>query len=297
MLTCCIGIMAYNEEANIGRLLDALREQSLSSCTIKDIFIVASGCTDNTEAIVRKHMKDDNRIQLLVQKEREGKSSAINLFLSKADADVFLLISGDTVPEKRAVDSLVAPFYDSEVGMTGGRPVPVNTEKTFVGFAVNLLWRLHHRIAMENPKLGEFVAFRNTVKEIPADSAVDEASIESIVTKAGGRLSYVEDAVIYNKGPENIRDFLIQRSRIAAGHYHLSKTSGYRVSTTSGLNILRHLAKEMEWTPKKIIWTIGAVFMEIAGRAIGYYNFHIRKRNPFIWDIASSTKELKESAK
>jgi hypothetical protein len=28
------------------------------------------------------------------------------------------------------------------------------------------------------------------------------------------------------------------------------------------------------------------------GRLLGYYDLHIRKKNPFIWDIASSTKKL-----
>ena len=84
VLDCSIGIMAYNEEANIGRLLAALLDQKLSTCEIKEIFVVASGCEDRTEDIVRKYEQHDDRIKLLVQKKREGKASAINLFLQKA---------------------------------------------------------------------------------------------------------------------------------------------------------------------------------------------------------------------
>ena len=32
--------------------------------------------------------------------------------------------------------------------------------------------------------------------------------------------------------------------------------------------------------------------LEMIGRGLGYYDFHVRKKNPFIWDIASSTKKL-----
>ncbi len=49
MITCGIDIMAYNEEANIGQLSKALLKQSLSACSIKEIFVVASGCVDRTE--------------------------------------------------------------------------------------------------------------------------------------------------------------------------------------------------------------------------------------------------------
>jgi len=48
-----IGIMAYNEEANIGRLLARLLEQRTQKVKIEKILVVASGCTDRTEDIVR----------------------------------------------------------------------------------------------------------------------------------------------------------------------------------------------------------------------------------------------------
>ncbi len=289
--------MAYNEEANIGKLLDALIQQKRSACTINEIVVVASGCTDRTEDIVREHMGLDERVKLLVQKTREGKASAINLFLSRASGDVFVLESGDTIPEAETIDKLVSPFLDREIGMTGGHPVPVNSDDTFIGFAVNLLWKLHHKIALERPKLGELVAFRNIVKEIPGDTAVDEASIEAIIIGEGYRLKYVGDAVVYNKGPENIKDFLKQRRRIAAGYLYVQQTRDYSVSTTSWKHILAPLLKEMKFGAREVLWTIGTVTLEVIGRILGYYDFYIRKRNPVVWDIAASTKEVKGNSR
>ncbi|MEZ4516212.1 MAG: glycosyltransferase [Chloroflexota bacterium] len=51
---CSIGIMAYNEEANICRLLDRLLHQRLTTVEIAEIIVAASGCTDRTEDIVRE---------------------------------------------------------------------------------------------------------------------------------------------------------------------------------------------------------------------------------------------------
>ena len=88
MLTLSIGIMAYNEEANIGRLLSSLLGQSLAHAKLTEIFVVASGCTDRTEEIVNFYVQKDDRIKLVTQPRREGKASAINLFLSRASGDI-----------------------------------------------------------------------------------------------------------------------------------------------------------------------------------------------------------------
>jgi len=283
--------MAYNEEGNIGRLLEALLSQKMRHGIMKEIIVVASGCTDRTEDITREYGQKDSRIKLLIQKNREGKASAINYYLSQAKGDIIVLESGDTIPDTETIDRLIAPFEDPSVGMTGAHPVPVNDRDCFIGFVVHMMWGLHHKIALETPKLGELVASRNIVREIPHDSAVDEASIEAIIREAGLELRYCPAAIVQNKGPETIKDFLKQRRRIAAGHTHLAKEKGYVVSTTDPIRILKLLIQEHSWKPKETLWTIGGIGLEVIGRILGYYDYYIRKKNPYIWDIASTTKK------
>ncbi len=288
-----IGIMAYNEEAMIGSLLQAILQQNFHHGQLQEIFVVASGCTDNTEHIVRHYMQKDNRITLLIQPQREGKASAINLFLSKACGDILILESADTVPATGTLDKLIAPFQHPIVGMTGARPVPVNPKDSFIGFTVHLMWTLHHKIAMHNPKLGELVAFRSVVREIPADTAVDEASIEAIVKEQGYELRYVSEALVKNKGPENIRDFIKQRRRICAGHLNLHQEQQYDVSTRDPMKIVNVLIPELSCNPKEMVWIAGAILLEVTGRLLGFYDFYLKKKNPYIWEIARSTKKWK----
>ena len=285
-----VGVMAYNEEANIGRLLQSILCQSFTHCSFNEILVVASGCTDKTEEIVRDFMEDDRRIQLLVQSRRQGKASAINLFLSKASGNILLLESADTIPDKDAFEKLVAPFQNPHIGMTGAHPIPVNSNDSFMGFTINLMWALHHRISLVTPKLGELVAFRDIVGEIPGDTPVDEAAIEAMITKAGYETAYVPDAVVRNKGPENVRDFMKQRRRIAAGHIHLLQKQRYRVSTLSPKSILKILIQGHSWGLRGTVWTLGAVLLETAGRALGAFDYYIRKKIPFIWEVSTSTK-------
>ena len=291
MFKISMGIMAYNEESNIGSLLQSVLNQEFNYGQLEEIFVVASGCTDRTEDIVRNFIKKDKRIKLLHQSQREGKASAINLFLSKAHGNILIMESGDTIPEKGVLDKLVAPFEDPNIGMTGAHPIPVNSKNNFIGFAVHFMWTLHHKIALDTPKLGELVAFRNCVKEISRETAVDEASIEAIVRKAGYELYYVPDAVVRNKGPENIKDFIKQRRRIAAGHKYLLHEEDHEVSTFDTKKILRLIIQEHYWDFRDTMWTLGAIGLEIVGRMLGYYDLYIKKKNPFIWDIATSTKD------
>jgi len=292
VLTASIGVMAYNEERNIGKLLDALVAQRLEGVEIREIVVVSSGSTDGTDAVVRARARDDGRIKLIQQDRREGKASAINMFLAEADADVFVLESGDTLPAVDCVEKLLAPFEDASVGMTGARPMPVDDPETFMGFVVHMLWRLHHRLALKSPKLGEMVAFRSFVREIPRESAVDEASIEAIVVARETDLRYVPEALVYNKGASSVRDFLKQRRRIYAGHLWLEREQEYKVSTKNVGGILSVLLEELEMRPRALLWTAGGVFLEFWGRMLGVFDYHVLKKNPYTWDIAESTKTL-----
>jgi len=245
---------------------------------------------------VQEMMHSDSRISLIVQERREGKASAINLFLQQAQSSVLVMVGADIIPEKNALEKLCAHFIDTTIGMAGARPVPVNDSDTFVGHAVHLLWRLHDRMARRSPKLGEVVAFRNVVPQIPNDTAVDEISIQAIIAKHQLKLVYEPEAVVYNKGPMTVRDFLKQRRRIHAGHLKVRSQEHYEASTMKTGSILQELivcAPYIMSTPKQAIWTLGTVAMEGLARMQGHYDV-LRKRSHHVWQAVASTKALED---
>lgn len=292
LVHCSIGVFAYNEAGNIIRLLDALSAQVLQEVAIDEIIVVSSASTDGTDELVKDYASSHPSVNLIQQARREGKSSAINLFLKAAKNDILVVISGDVVPEKHTIERLVAVFKDPKVGATGGRPVPVNDTKTFMGYSVHLLWRLHHRMALKAPKLGEMIAFRKLMEQIPADSAVDEASIEAIVRKHKLQLRYIPSAIIRNKGPENFRDFVKQRRRIQNGHLWLKAKHNYTVSSQNGSTLLTILKEEALESPFTIHKIIAVMAMEVWCRFLGSIDYYWHKKNPFAWEIARSTKDL-----
>jgi cellulose synthase/poly-beta-1,6-N-acetylglucosamine synthase-like glycosyltransferase len=293
-LHCCIGIMAFNEEANIGRLLDALLSQDTRTVTIDEILVVASGCTDQTEEIVLSYARRDRRVRLLHQAQREGKASAVNLLMRNSQSPVIVLESADTLPLPDTIEKLVTPMHDPQIGMTGGRPVPTNPSDKFMGYGAQLLWELHHQVSLRHPKMGELIAFRNIFQQIPIDSAVDEASIEPLIIGQGLRLHYVPEAIVRNRGPQTIRDFLKQRRRIFAGHLFVKDTVGYKVSTLNGFRIVSLFIRNFKWDWRYLIWGTGIGLLEIYARLLATYDYVIWKRRPYTWPVAETTKDLAE---
>ena len=291
---CSVGIMAHNEEANIGRTLRAVLEQQSLTTRIEEIIVVASGCTDRTIPLVEAIARQEPKVSLYVQEKREGKASAINLFLKQATSQVVVLLGADVIPEASALENLCAPFKDPGIGMVGGRPVPVNDPSTFMGHAIHLLWRLHDRVARVSPKLGEIIAFRNVISGIPTNSAVDEISIQALISQLGYRLLYEPACVIYNKGPLNIRDFLKQRRRIYAGHLKVRAQQNYEASTMRIGPIARQLLACRDFTmstPRQATWTLLTILLEAFARLQGYHDFW-RKHEHHIWQMVDSTKDL-----
>jgi poly-beta-1,6-N-acetyl-D-glucosamine synthase len=291
---CSIGIMAYNEEANIARTIHAVLAQEGPSIRLEEVIVVASGCTDRTVPIVTEITQQEPRVHIYVQEKREGKASAINLFLKKATSEVAVLIGADVIPEDSAIEQLCSPFLNPEIGMVGGRPVPVNDVSTFMGHSVHLLWRLHDRLARAHPKLGEVIAFRNVISGIPTNSAVDEISIQALISQLGYKLIYKPECVVYNKGPLTIRDFLKQRRRIYAGHLKVRSQQNYEASTMKISPILRQIIATRDFTmstPRQALWTLGTITLEGYARVQGQYDY-MRKKEHHIWQMVDSTKDL-----
>lgn len=292
-LRCSVGIMAYNEEATIADALSSILDQKAgdaSNWRLSEVIVVASGCVDGTVEIVRAIAERDPRVRLLAQERREGKASAINLFIASARSEVLLMVSADVVVKEDTLDALMCHFSDPQVGMVGGHPIPVNREGSFLGHAVHLQWRLHDQIARSSPKLGEIVGFRDVVPSIPLDTAVDEISIQALVTELGFRLVYEPEAVVYNRGPASVGDFLRQRRRIYAGHLRIRKQQAYAASTMRSWRILRALRGSGAFaTPRACAWSIGTIGLECVARALGRWDA-LRRRRLHVWEIAATTK-------
>jgi len=298
-IRCSVGITAHNEEANIGRLLEAMLNQRLDQVEISEIIVVASGCTDSTCDIVRGFATKEPRIKLLTQDEREGKVSAVNLFLKHAQEEICVLESGDTLPGEDSVENLVNIFRDPQLGMAGAHKVPVNVPDHVIGYLSHLRLTLEHSLCLEIPRLGEMIAFRKVFDQIPPDVAMDEAFVEALMIDRGLQVRYAPDAMVYNMGPETFSDFVRQRRRNYAGHLHLKHKYGYRVSSLDNVRVAR-LALGEAWAAisrtVRLLYILTALAaIEIYSRVLGSYDYYVKGDKHVVWDMAWTTKEVDEA--
>lgn len=291
-IRCSVGITAYNEEQNIANLLRALVSQDLVHVAITEIIVVASGCTDHTVEIVQSVTKEDPRIALYVQEKREGKTSAINVFLQHASENICVLQSADTLPRADSIEKLVRPFTDPRIGMTGAQKVVANAPDQLIGYFSHLRLKLEHSLCLEIPRLGELIAFRKVLDSIPRDVSMDEAFVEAIVIRRGLEVRYAPDSVVISVGPNTISDIVRQRRRNHAGHLHLRHKYGYRVSSLDTGRVLR-LAFEEVWNATRLV--SGLVILasiELYARALGSWDYYMRGRRHEVWDMATTTKKF-----
>lgn len=100
-----IGIMAYNEEKNIGAMLDSLSKQTVFASTHHSIsvHVVPNGCRDATteraeEALKMMRSKHPGAFFEVNEVAEAGKAGAWNHFVhrfSESDADALLLLDAD----------------------------------------------------------------------------------------------------------------------------------------------------------------------------------------------------------
>lgn len=293
-LSVAICVPAYNEGNNIKKILDALLSQVTKKIKINKIVVVSSGSTDDTDQIVKKYCKKYQRCLLIRQPSRMGKAAAINAFLKTVSEEVVVIESADTIPRSDTIEKLCAPLIkDKTIGMTGGAPIPVNDPNTFLGYIIHTWWWFHRHI----PRFGEIIAYRNILENISPKTAVDEAFIQAKLIQMGYKIVHVDSAIVRNKGPETLTDLIRQRRRIFNGHVRLYETEKVKINnmTKTSLKLLLFDYKIKSVT--QFFWFHGGLVIEVYARLLGAYDTYHKKINPYIWDTATSTKNLKKDIK
>ncbi len=284
-------VPTHNDGRNIGALLDRL----LAEPEVGEVIVVASACDDETVPTVLEAAEESSgRVRLYVEAERSGKAAAVNFGLGQATLPFAVVVSGDVMPRPGAMGHLVAALRAPGVGLAGGRPMPVNDEDTGIGHAVHLMWRLHHRLALHAPKLGEIIALRSEAIVSLPPTSVDEACFQAMLESIGWRSSYEPRAVVVNQGPCTVRDFVKQRRQIHAGHLWLRRHQHYTVPSLRPRLLLREMWNDLtddseRLRPSRLAWTVGTVGMEAGARVLARLDY-LRGRENHVWDMVKSTK-------
>jgi glycosyltransferase involved in cell wall biosynthesis len=224
-LTLTIGIAAYNEEANIGNIIKTLLNQSGHAFNLHKIIIVSDASTDQTNKIISSI--NDKRIELIVNKKREGQIFAQNLIFEKADTDAVILFEADVLPQgTNFISRLLKPYIqDNTIAYIQGN-VKAIEQNSFIGNIVKKQRDIYHKWTMRIERLrnnyasgrsGRFFA-KNLYRTLLWPKGVPEDSYVMLWCKKNNfKTSFVPNALCIYKCPQNFSDFFKARQKILLG--------------------------------------------------------------------------------
>lgn len=219
-------IPAHNEGEYIGNTLESVLEDPYPN---KEVVVVDDGSTDDTYV---KAMMYANRGDVkVVRRERASgaKARAVNYGFVFTKGEIIIIIDGDTVIERGAIEKIVAPMRkDADVIAVSGNVRVVNK--------VNLLTRLQAYEYLCSMELGRrwqsllsgllvipgaFGAFRREVVEslgrMHPDTITEDFDLTVMMQKVRKKIVFSPEAVAWTHVPESWRGWVRQRIRWAVG--------------------------------------------------------------------------------
>jgi cellulose synthase/poly-beta-1,6-N-acetylglucosamine synthase-like glycosyltransferase len=218
-------VPTYRERANIERRL-----ANLAACDYPrdrfEVVVVDSGSADGTAEAVEAFAaeNDETRVRLIVEKERSGKSGAINLGLRSCDSKLVVVTDANTSFEPDALRLVASNFADPSVGAATGYFVVTGADRALAN-EEKLFWRLRNQLRVleaavdSTPFLsGELCCFRRRLVEaLDEDSLADDMNVALKVRRQGYRVVVDWRARFSEPRTSALRELSETKSRRAAG--------------------------------------------------------------------------------
>ena len=235
------GIVAHNEERNVERAVRSLLDQNLpSGVRWKNLWIVASGCTDRTVEVANRLAEKDPRVRVITEPDRMGKAHALQEVFRRAEGDAVVLLNSDAQAEPGAVGELVRVGLAQPTPFAVmGRPVVLPGTQGPWTEALRSMWELHHNFHLELQREGGGTHLSDELllvslserPPLPAGIINDGSYIATWLAQHGGRRLYAPNARVMIEVPHRVRDHLRQRRRIKVGNEQVTSVLGAAPST------------------------------------------------------------------
>lgn len=222
--TVTVGIPAYNEEANIGYLLENILKQRRNNFVLKDILVVSDGSTDETASIVRRY--ESEGVRLLSDGTRKGKAQRVNQIFDAARgvSDAVVIFDADIVLVKDDVLENLVGAIRAGADLASSELLALRP-KTVIGRAIFASHELKRHMFAEW-KRGENVyachgvarAFSNRFFSVLRfkESVGEDAYSYFFAKQRGFRYVRVSTAAVCIRVPETVQDHEKQSRRFAA---------------------------------------------------------------------------------
>lgn len=295
-----IGIPAFNEEANIKKLLLALLNQKQTNYVIKEIIVVSDQSTDNT--IKEIQSVKSKKIIILQNRKRMGQALGQNKIIDKFSGDILILLNADVLPYNRNfISEIIQPILkDKKVGIVCPKLIPVEANGFFgkmMNYAAECKWDMVANWGYKSNLMlcsGAARAFpRQFIKQMRWPKIVAEDAYSYFYCISNHyKFNFQPQAKIFYKPADNFKDQRKQSSRFLASQDEMAEIFGEKVvrksySVPLSLKVLYTLKYFFRNPVLMISYLLYYLFANL--------NPQKGKFKSVIWDISKSSKTLSKA--
>jgi len=220
-------ISAFNEEDVIENKIHSIFKTSYPLHKI-EVLVGSDASTDNTDAIIRKLLKQYTRLRFFSFKTRRGKGNVINDLFERSNGEILLLTDANVILEKNTIFELVKYFKDETIGLTDTRMINTNLKKSGISYQErayitrevyikhneSILWG-----TMMGPFGGCFAIRKELYSRVPPNFLVDDFYINMKILEKGYKCINNLNAKVYENIPSKLGDEFRRKIRIATGNF------------------------------------------------------------------------------
>jgi cellulose synthase/poly-beta-1,6-N-acetylglucosamine synthase-like glycosyltransferase len=208
-------VPAYNAEKTLSACLEALLDQTAPR-EAYEIIVVDDGSTDRTRQIAEAYGV------CVVAEANQGAASARNLGAQNARGDIVLFIDADSVPDKKWIQAMAAPFTDPTIAGASGQ------KKTRQQNIWARLVQLEYDFKYDRMSAHTAIDFVDSStaayrREVLLDNGgfdstlmeAEDTELSYRLSERGYRLVLIREAVTYHTHPESLSHYLRRKFQYA----------------------------------------------------------------------------------
>lgn len=296
--TITIGIPAYNEEANIAHLLHDLLRQHGQGFIMERIIVMSDGSSDETA--IRARSIPDDRIQVVDDGLRKGKSMRQNDIIDMATSDVLVFLDADIIIEDEYfLDQLTRPILEGRADLTSCSLQEIHPKNFLESM-------LHASMEFKRIVFGAFRGGKNMyccagpVRALSGNlyrsmrfrpGIADDMYTYLFALQNGFEFSFIPEAIVHYKLPETLADYFRQSFRYNS---YLDQANSYFekdfITENTKIPLVSYLFAGLAVLLKYPVSFPGYVILKIVTRIAYLFS---RREQSDSWEIARSSKILR----